>query len=84
MIQRLSVKALAVGFGISWSICILLAGWVSIFGWCVEFVEVMSSIYIGFKSSFVGGIIGAIWAFVDGAVAGAIIAFVYNTIAKRQ
>jgi hypothetical protein len=81
--ERLNPKALAFGLGISWAVCMLFVGWASIFGWGTKFVELMSSVYIGFAPSFLGGIIGAIWGFVDGAIGGAIIAFVYNKIAKK-
>jgi hypothetical protein len=46
-------------------------------------VTVLSSLYIGYSPTFLGGIIGGIWAFVDGAIAGAIIAWVYNLVAKK-
>lgn len=81
---KLSVKGLAVGVGVSWSVCILFAGWAGIFSWCTEFVKVMSSVYIGYKPTFLGGIIGAVWGFIDGAVVGAIIAFVYNMIVREK
>jgi hypothetical protein len=82
--ERLNIRALAVGVGVSWAVCMLFAGWASIFGWCKEFVQIMSSIYVGFTSTFLGGIIGAIWGFVDGAIGGAIIAFVYNMVAGKK
>ncbi len=82
--NRLNVKALAVAIGSSWALCILFAGWAAIFGWSVQFVEIMSSVYIGYGASFFGGIIGAFWAFVDGAIAGVIIAVVYNLVSKEQ
>ncbi len=81
---KLNVKASAVALGASWAICVLFLGWVSIFGWGIKFVEMMSSIYIGFAPTFLGGIIGAGWAFIDGAIGGAIIAFVYNAVAKKR
>ena len=82
--KKLSVKGLAVGLGVSWAFCMLFVGWASMFGWSTKFVEVMSSIYIGFKPTFLGGIIGAIWGFIDGATGGLIIAVVYNAIARKQ
>ena len=82
--EKLNVKALAVGLGVSWAVCMLFVGWVSIFGWGTKFVEMMSSVYIGFTPTFLGGIIGAVWGFIDGAIGGAIIAFVYNAIAKTK
>jgi len=54
------------------------------FGWCVKFVDVMSSIYIGLNSTLIGSIIGAVWGFFDGAVGGAMIAFFYNLALKKK
>lgn len=59
----------------------LLVGWTDTLGWGVEFVEVMASIYVGFAPT-IGGEIGGIWGFVDGMIAGAIVAFTYNLVAE--
>jgi hypothetical protein len=82
--KKLSVKGLAIGLGATWAICMLFAGWASIFGWCTKFVEVMGSIYIGFKPTFAGAIIGAIWGFFDAGIGGLIIAVIYNAVAKKK
>lgn len=81
--EKLNVKALAAGLGAVWGLYMLFAGWASMFGWGTKFVDVMSSVYIGFAPTFSGGIIGAIWGFFDAAVAGAIIAIVYNAVIMR-
>ena len=82
--QRLSVKGLAIGIGVAWAVCILFAGWASMFGWCTRFVDVMSSVYIGYKPTLLGGIIGALWGFIDGLICGLIIAIVYNAVTKKM
>jgi hypothetical protein len=82
--NRLNVKALAIAVGSAWALCMLFAGWAAIFGWSVKFVEIMGSVYIGYEATFVGGIIGALWGFLDGAVGGLIIALIYNAIAKQN
>jgi len=82
--EKLSVKGLAIGLGLSWSICILFSGLASMFGWCAKFVEVTSSVYVGFKPTFLGSILGAAWGFIDGAIGGAIIAAVYNAVIKKK
>ncbi len=82
--EKLNVKALAIGLGVTWALGMLFVGWASMFGWGTKIVEVMSSLYIGFAPSFLGGIIGAIWGFFDSAIGGAIIAFVYNVVAERK
>lgn len=82
--DKLNIKALALGIAVPWSLCILSAGWLAPFGWGASFVQTFSSIYIGYGSGWVGGIIGGIEAFFDGAFAGAIIAFIYNWTAKMK
>lgn len=85
---KLDVKALAVGLGVSWAVSMLFAGWVSIFGWGIKFVEVMSSVYIGYAPTFLGGTIGAIWGFIDGAIGVLFIILMaivyYRTIKKEE
>ncbi len=82
--MELNVKALAVALGVSWSMLMLFSGWASIFGWGTRFVEVMSSLYIGFASTFLGGLIGAAWGLIDGAIGGAVVALVYNAIVRKK
>ena len=82
--DRLNIRALALAGGVLWGLYMLFIGWASMFGWGTNFVATMSSLYIGFRSTFIGSIIGAIWGFVDGAIAGAIIAWVYNMAAKKS
>jgi len=81
--QRLNVKALTLALGFSWAICVLFAGWAAIFGWGAGFVEIMSSMYIGYEASFIGGLVGAVWGFVDGAIAGLLISFLYNFFSSK-
>ncbi len=80
--DKLNVKGMALSLGIIWSAYILMAGWGSIFGWGTGFVQGFSTLYIGYGPSFFGGIIGAIWAFLDGAFAGLVIAIIYNHFSK--
>lgn len=77
--NKLNIKALAVAGGILWGLYMLFIGWSAwLLGWGTDLVATISSLYIGFEPTFVGGIIGAIWGLVDGAIAGGIIAWVYN------
>lgn len=82
--QKLRVVPLAVAVGVTWALGILLLGWTGSFGWGTGIVDVMSSLYIGYGPSFVGGIIGGIWALVDGAICGAVIALIYNAAAGKS
>lgn len=82
--QKLSVKGLAVAVGAAWALLMLALGLGAMFGWGVKFLEAMSSIYIGFAPTFPGILIGVAWGFLDGAIAGAIVAFVYNAVVSRK
>lgn len=82
--EKLNVKALALALGVTWSLFVLCIGWAAGLGWGTRLVEVMSSVYIGYAPCFVGGIIGALWGFFDGAVGGLIIALVYNAVARKR
>ncbi len=82
--NNLNIKALTLGGGVLWGLYMLLIGWAAwLLGWGTGFVVTMSSVYIGFRPTFFGGIAGALWGFIDGAIAGAIIAWVYNAVAKK-
>ncbi|MCL7414051.1 MAG: bacteriophage holin [ANME-2 cluster archaeon] len=81
--EELSVKALSLGIGGTCALYLLLLGWASIFGWGTDLVEIISPVYLGYNSTFIGGIIGALWGFVDGAIAGAIIALIYNAVVRK-
>lgn len=57
----------------------LLLGWAGWWwGWGVLYTRVLSSAYIGLAPTFLGGIYGFIWAFVELFILGALIAWVYN------
>ncbi|MHC4197842.1 MAG: bacteriophage holin [Planctomycetota bacterium] len=82
--MKLNVKALGLASGIVWSFGIILAGlFAAFFDWGTPFVELMGSCYIGYAPTPVGSLIGGVWAIVDGAVAGVLIALVYNKFASE-
>jgi len=80
--KKLDVKVVAMAVGITWSISMLFLGWVAIFGWGKALVELLSSLYIGYKPTLLGGIVGCVWGLIDGAIGGAIFALIYNRIVK--
>jgi hypothetical protein len=79
--EKISVKGLALGIGTAYALCMFFLGIAAMFNWGTELVLMMSSVYFGFNATILGAIIGAIWAFIDGAIFGAIIALVYNRFA---
>ena len=82
--NKLSIKGLAIGMGVTWAIAMMFLGWVAYFGYGTEILNMISSLYIGFRPGLVGGIIGGIFGFIDGAIGGALIAYFYNMAAKKH
>lgn len=74
--------ALGIAIGVLWAAAVFLLGIAAMFDWGTLLVEAFGSLYVGYGASIIGAIIGAIWAFVDGFIAGAIIAWIYNAVAK--
>jgi membrane associated rhomboid family serine protease len=50
----------------------------------LQLAAALSSLYIGYGPTFVGAIAGAVWAFVDGLIAGVLIAWFYNRLLLRR
>ncbi len=75
--------ALGVAVGVLWAIYVFLAGIIAMFDWGTALVVALSSLYVGYGASIIGALIGAVWAFADGFIAGAIIAWVYNMVAAE-
>jgi len=73
---------LGIAVGALWAIYVFCLGIVAMFNWGVPMVDMLASLYIGYAASILGAIIGAIWAFVDGLIAGIVVGWVYNMLAK--
>jgi hypothetical protein len=65
-----------------WALYVGCVGITAMFGWGDDLIAPLASLYIGYAASVIGAIIGAVWAFIDGFVAGVIIAWIYNKMAK--
>jgi hypothetical protein len=76
--------ALGIAIGVLWAIYVGCLGITAMFGWGVALVTALASLYIGYGASILGAVVGAIWAFVDGFVAGIIIAWMYNLVAGSE
>ncbi len=82
--MKLNVKAFALSCGIIWGVGLFLITWwiIAISGATGE-PTFISSVYLGYRISPLGSIIGLVWAAVDGLIAGAIFAWLYNRITSR-
>jgi hypothetical protein len=79
---RLSVKGMAVTCGFLWGGSLLLVGLVNriepSYGWW--YLKAVSSLYPGYHTAYglKNLIVGVLYGLVDGAIAGALFAWVYN------
>jgi len=79
----LNVKALALASGLVWGLGLfLLTWWIIAFDGVTGEPALIGHVYRGFNISPLGSVIGLAWAFVDGTIGGAVLAWVYNTVAK--
>lgn len=82
--MKLKPFTLGASLGIVWGGALFLMTWLSVFtGYSRLFLEALpQSIYPGYSITPAGSIIGLLYGFVDGLVSGALIAWIYNRIAK--
>jgi len=77
--SKLGVFSFAFAVGLASGLGTLFLGLMGHFyGWGVEVIKLMSSVYKGFEATVHGGIIGGFWAFLDGFIWALIVAIIYN------
>ena len=80
--MRLNVKAMAFAGALLWGVGVLLGTW-----WIIlidgpsHAPTVIARVYRGYNFTFAGSLIGFAWAFVDGLIGGALLAWLYNRFA---
>ncbi len=83
--MKLNIKAFGLTCGILWALAVLLATyWIIISGSQGKTLSLLSKFYMGYSVTWLGGIIGAVWGFVDGLICGAIFAWLYNKLAAGK
>jgi hypothetical protein len=81
--MELRKRALGMALGLVWGLAIMFGTW-----WLLlwdspgDIVSKLSSFYIGYSYSWGGAIIGFFWGFVDGFIAGVLIAWFYGVFSK--
>lgn len=80
---KLDVKALGLAMGIMWGISMFLLGLLTMENGLGSGIEqVLATMYIGYKPTVMGSIIGGIWGFIDAGVGGMLLAWLYNRLSK--
>jgi hypothetical protein len=84
--MKFNIGALALAIGLFWGGSILLVGVSNLMwpGYGSAFLQLVASIYPGYKASATFGqvIIGTLYGLVDGAIGGALFAWLYNCCAS--
>lgn len=84
--MKLDVKAFAIAAALIWGILIMLLTGIAHLVWPSyghAFLQVMAAVYPGYHAarSFSQVILGALYGLLDGAVCGAVVAWLYNRFA---
>ena len=81
----LSIRSVALTTGIlGASAMFFLAWWLIVIGNAEGPTTLFERMYIGYSFTPLGSVIGAVWGFVDWGIAGAIFAWLYNLINKKN
>ncbi len=83
--MKLDIKGMAITLGLVWGAAVLLVGIANLIwpNYGQAFLELVASIYPGYTAGASVGqlIVGTFYGLVDGAVGGAVIAWLYNLFA---
>jgi hypothetical protein len=86
--MKLSIKSLALASGILWGVAMLGMGLANLIwaNYGQVFLQTMASAYPGYHAtrSIAEVIVGTLYGFVDGLIAGAVFAWLYNQFAKAS
>ena len=80
--MKLDIKALALTFGILWGLGVfVMTWWIILTGGAGAAPSLLERVYIGYHITPLGSVVGLVWALVDGAICGALVAWLYNKLA---
>jgi len=86
--MRLNVTALALAAGLIWGAAVLMVATANLV-WPTygrAFLDLAASVYPGYQPATGAGsvVTGTLYGLVDGAIAGALFAWLYNALARRH
>lgn len=83
--MKLNIKAFALACGILWGFGLFaLTWWMIAWGETTDESTFISRVYIGYRVSPIGSLIGLTWALADGFIGGAIFAWLYNLFLPKN
>lgn len=80
----INTKALALTLGILWSLSLLAVSLIALVStdYLHNITDFFSTLYLGYDLSFTGIMTGMVWAFIDAAIGGLVVAWLYNKLNK--
>jgi len=78
-----NIKGFGLALGCTWGFAQLIVGWFGAAGWGNDYIDIMSSLYLGYNPTFFGGIVGGIWGFIIGFIFGVVFAYLYDLFAGK-
>jgi hypothetical protein len=82
--EGVNPRALGLAAGTLWGTVVLLLALLSRTGWGEQWRVLLGDAYIGYDETITGSLIGAGWGFVDGAIAGVALGWLYNRFDDRS
>jgi hypothetical protein len=77
--MELRKRNLGFALGLTWGLGVMLGTWWMVLMGKPGFtLSKLSAFYFGYSVSFVGGLVGLFWGFIDGFICGVVIAWFYN------
>jgi hypothetical protein len=80
--MKLDVKGFALASGILWAAVVFLATLQAHWRGLGHHLYLLAALYWGYQVSYLGSIIGLVYGFVSGLLGGALLAWLYNRLAK--
>ena len=83
--MKLDVKAFALSCGLIWGVGLFLVTW-----WIIAMdgsattTTFLGRVYRGYSMTPMGSVIGLGWGLVDGAIGGAVFAWLYNMMSRQR
>jgi hypothetical protein len=83
--NKLEVKAFGLALGLVWGGITFLLGLLDIFYiWGNSWGKMMAMLYIGYRPTIIGVIVGGIWGFVYASISGFALAWMYNRLVEEN
>jgi len=83
--MSLNIKAFSLTCGLLWGFGLFfITWWIILLEGITGEITLIGKVYLGYSISPVGSIIGLLWGLVDGIIAGALLAWLYNKLSQKM